>query len=148
MNSGAVKPFPQINYFSHDFKEPETISECQDRLFELQQNLHKINQQINDPHRMEKLDISNEEYQMWKHKAIHARNAKRMQQKILNQWLQSQKVKRALDAISGSNPVAIIEKLVEIITFLKNKHNFELTDEMSDIISLANNIVSNDPIGR
>ena len=134
--------------FSEDFREPQTIAECQDRLFVLRQDIYKIKQQINDPNRREKMDISEEEYGVWRHRATHARNAKMIQQTILHGWNQSQKVKRAIDAISGNNPTAVIEQLLNIIFTLQKNHNINLSDEMSDIMSLADNIISNEPAGR
>lgn len=134
--------------FSEDFREPQTIAECQDRMFVLRQDTYKIRQQINDPNRREKMGISEQEYEIWRHRATHARNTKMIQQAILQQWNQSQKVKRAIDAISGHSPTAVIEQLMTIILTLQKTHNISLSDEMSDIMSLADNIIANEPAGR
>lgn len=139
---------PSTAIFTAEFREPQTMAECQDRLFELRQDIHKIRQQLNDRQRQEKMDINEDEYRRWRHKAIHARNTKIMQQQSLSSWLESQRVRRAVDALNGQNPVAVLGKLVDIINDVRQRHRISLTADELNIVSLADNIVNNEPSGR
>lgn len=94
------------------------------------------------------MDINEDEYRRWRHKAIHARNTKIMQQQSLSSWLESQRVRRAVDALNGQNPVAVLGKLVDIINDVRQRHRISLTADELNIVSLADNIVNNEPSGR
>lgn len=134
--------------FTEEFREPQTIAECQDRLFELKQDIYKIRQQLHDVNRQEKQNLSNEEYAQWRHKATHARNAKIIQQDKLNHWLQSQRVKRAVDALEDSNPIAVLGEMIDIVNDLRQRHKIVLNNSQMNVLSLADNIVNNEPVGR
>ena len=134
--------------FSEEFREPQTIAECQDRLFELRQDLHKIRQQLNDFERQKKMNWSEEEYGRWRHKATHARNTKFIQQEKLNRWLQSQRARRALDAIQSHEPVAVLAELIDVVNDVRQRHRIALSQSQQNILSLADNIVNNEPAGK
>lgn len=134
--------------FTEEFREPQTIAEAQDRLFELRQDLNKIRQQLNDPERKDRMNLSDDEYTRWRHKATHARNAKSVQQQKLNHWLSTHRARRAIDAVASHEPVAIMGELVEMINEFRQRHHIPLTNSQQNLLSLADNIVNNDPVGR
>ena len=134
--------------FDENFKEPETIANCQDRLFELRNDLYKINYQLSDIHRQEKMKWNDQQYTEWKHRATHAKQSKIIQQQKLKRWLESERTRRAIDILRGDNPIAVLGKLLDIVNDMRQRHKVTLTSDQQNIVSLADNMVSNAPVGR
>lgn len=134
--------------FDQNFREPETIANCQDRLFELRSDLYKINHQLSDENRQEKMNWDEHHYTEWRHRATHAKNSKIIQQQKLKRWMESERVRRAIDILRGDNPVAVLGKLLDIVNDIRQRHNVPLNADQQSIVSLADNIVSNAPVGR
>lgn len=129
--------------FTHDFPEPVSIADAEDRLLVLRQELSKIRQQLNDTDRKDKMNIADDQYAKWRYRAIHARDMKSIQQKKLARWIADRRAERALSAIETREPMFILAELVEMISDLRQRYRVPLSAEQQNMVSLAENVVNN-----
>lgn len=137
-----------VNVFNEKFPEPTTLRECYERMFQLKTDISKIRNQLLDNNRMDRLNMNDNEYDNWRHKATSAKNAKITQLHSLDNWGKSQKTKEAIDAMHGENHVAVIGKLVDLINDIRQKHHVPLSGPDVSLVSMADSIVNDFPVGR
>lgn len=109
-----IKVFPQNDFLESIYK-PKSISEAEKMISALQSDLSKIGTQLADKKRQDKMNLQKEEYDAWRHKAIHARNVKHLQISALQQWIKSERAQRAVAELSPSNLLGAVARLVEMI---------------------------------
>lgn len=134
--------------FSENFPEPTTLRECHERMFELKNDVSKIRNQLMDYNRKDRLNLSEKEYDNWKRKANLAKIAKSQQVHHLDNWMKSQKTKDAIDVLSSENHIAVIGKLVDVISDIRQKHHVPLTNDERHIVTIADRIVNEFPTGK
>jgi hypothetical protein len=108
----------------------------------LRQDLNKIRQQLSDPERQFKMNLSNENFAQWQRKAIHAREAKLLQQERLRQWIGSVRANRAAEALRTQEPTALLAEMVDMVVELRQRHRIPLNAEQQNILSLAEHVIS------
>lgn len=137
-----MKPITDLPAFTPDFPEPSTLEEAQTRELSLRQDLNKIRQQLSDPERQFKMNLSNENFAQWQRKAIHAREAKLLQQERLRRWIGSVRANRAAEALRTREPTALLAEMVDMVVELRQRHRIPLNAEQQNILSLAEHVIS------
>lgn len=137
-----MKTTAEVTIFSPDFPEPSTVDEAQRRLLGLRQDLNKIRQQLGDPERRIKMNLSPEDFARWMRKATHARDVKLVQQDQLYRWISTVRANRAVEALKTQEPTAILAELVDIVLELRQRHRLPLSADQQNILALAEHVVS------
>jgi hypothetical protein len=130
--------------FDEHFREPESIVDCLERIFENRLDLQKIQYQMNDKHRQSNLRLGEKEFVEWKKKAAMARSIKMNQNKNLERWAEAKKSRRLMD----TNIVAVLSNLVELVNAMQKQHEYLLSESEKSLIGDARNIVDLAPTGR
>ena len=126
--------------------EPKTISDAQNRLLALREELGKIRAQLTDDNRKSKLNESDDTYQSWRHKAIHARNMKMAQQSRLQQWIQTQRALRAAIALNTQDPIILLGQMLSLFDEMTGVTKVTLSQEAQDLLALVRKITNENPI--
>lgn len=129
--------------FSEEFPEPFTIAEAEKRLIELKQDLNKIRQQLGDDQRQIKMNLSDEEYVKWRHKATHARNVKSIQQQKIMHWIDGVRAQRAIEALKTMDPGFLLAEVVDMFDVLRQRHRIPLSADQQNLMALAQHVVNN-----
>lgn len=130
--------------FDEYFREPESIVDCLERIFEIALICKKIQYQMNDKHRQSNLRIGDKEFVEWKKKAVMARSIKISQNRNLERWAEAKKSRYLMD----TNIVAVLSNLVELINTMQKQHEYLLSESEKSLIADARNIVDLAPTGR
>ena len=135
------------NSLENAVSDIESIDQAMAKLQQLREDLQKIRTQLSDRNRQTKMNLDNEVYRDWRHKAVHARNVKVLQISRLQHWIQSQKASRAAIALGTANPIALLGSLVEILENVAIENKIELPSSVLDILSLSQKVVNENPVG-
>lgn len=137
---------PRQTFENHVIDEPKTISDAQNRLLALREELGKIRAQLTDDNRKSKLNESDETYLSWRHKAIHARNMKMAQQSRLQQWIQTQRALRAAIALNTQDPIILLGQMLSLFDEMTGVTKVTLSQEAQDLLALVRKITNENPI--
>lgn len=137
---------PQSMFEDRFADEPTTISDAQNRLLGLREELGKIRAQLTDESRKSKLNESEESYQSWRHKAVHARNMKMTQQSRLQQWIQTQRALRAAIALNTQDPIILLGQMLSLFDEMTAVTKVSLVQEAQDLLALVRKITNENPI--
>lgn len=142
----STKAFHYASSHADTFDGPATFADAQERLIVLREELGKIRSQLSDPARCEKMNWSEPEYQTWRHKALHARNAKMAQQSRLQRWIQDQRAQRAVIALRTNDPLILLGRMLDLVDDITRVDHVPFSSSDQDLLALTRKIVNENPV--